>query len=63
MSKPLYNDTKLRLGIIASIIEFEIGRLTYQYNRTDDPAVLAIIETSSNLMLHIKAEIDVLRNR
>ncbi len=63
MSKPLYNDTKLRLGIIASIIDFEIGRLTYQYNRTDDPAVLAIIETSSNLMLHIKAEIDVLRNR
>jgi hypothetical protein len=63
MSKPLYNDTKLSLGIIASIIEFEIGRLTYQYNRTDDPAVLAIIETSSNLMLHIKAEIDVLRSR
>jgi len=63
MSKPLYNDTKLRLGIIASIIDFEIGRLTYQYNRTDDPAVLAIIETSSNLMLHIKAEIDVLRSR
>ncbi len=63
MSKPLYNDTKLRLGIIASIIDFEIGRLTYQYNRTDDPAVLAVIETSSNLMLHIKAEIDVLRSR
>ncbi len=48
----------LRLEVLLSVIEYDIRKLVWLYNRhIDDPETVAIIEMAGNSLIHVRDEL------